>query len=122
MSFAGSRRELALLMMSPEDVRHGDVVAWLPAAGWPARLAQALVIATDLDDQPLADAIRRRIKSPGTRVVSRRPRHGPEVTQAERDRLDALYLDHGDLGRDVVRQAGYWLTRFGKVLGRPIDL
>jgi hypothetical protein len=107
VSFAGSRRELALLMMSPEDVRHGYVVAWLPSGGWPARLAQALVIATDLDDQPLAGAIRNRIKSQGMRVVSRRPRYGPDVSQAERDRLDALYLDHGDLEQDVARQAGY---------------
>jgi hypothetical protein len=84
LSFAGNRSELALLMMSPEEVHHGDVVAWL-APGWPGRLAQALVIATDLDDRPLASTIRSLIKSQGTRIVSRRPRHRPDVTQAERD-------------------------------------
>jgi hypothetical protein len=65
LSFAGSRRELALLMMSPEEVRHGDVVARLPAGGWPGRLAQALVIAVDLDDQRLAGSIRDLIRSTG---------------------------------------------------------
>jgi hypothetical protein len=122
LSFAGSRRELALLMMSPEDVRHGDVVAWLPAGGWPGRLAQALVIAVDLDDQPLASTIRNLIRSQGIRVVSRRPRHLPNVTQAERDRLDALYLDRGDLEQDVEREVEYWLTQYRKVLDRTIDL
>ncbi|BCJ46319.1 hypothetical protein GCM10010168_59580 [Actinoplanes ianthinogenes] len=121
MSFAGSRRQLALLMMSPEDVRRGDVVAWLPAGGWPGRLAQALVIATDLNDQPLASTIRGLITSKGTRVVSRRPRHRPDVTQAERDRLDSLYLDHGDLEQDVHREARHWLAQYCEILGRTID-
>ncbi|MEV4140959.1 hypothetical protein AB0J72_53445 [Dactylosporangium sp. NPDC049742] len=121
-SFAHSRRELALLMMSPEDVRRGELVAWLPSGGWPGRLAQALVIATDLDDQPLAGEIRGLIGSRATRVVSRRPRHAPDVTQAERDRLDALYLDRGDLEQDVVRQVEHWLAQYSRALGRTITL
>jgi len=122
LSFAGSRRELALLMMSCEAVRHGDLVASLPVSGWPGRLAQALVLATDLDDRPLAGRIRHLITSAGTRVVSRRPRHRPDTTQAERDRLDALYLDRGDLEQDVEREARYWLSQYCKVLNRTIDL
>jgi hypothetical protein len=121
LSFADSRGELALLMIAQEEVRHGDVVAWLPAGNWPGRLAQALVIATDLDDQALADTIRHLIRTPGARVVSRRPHHRPDVTPAERDRLDALYLDR-DLEQDVEREARHWLAQYRKVLNRIIDL
>jgi hypothetical protein len=122
VSFASSRRELALLMTSAEGVRHGDVIAWLPAGNWPGRLAQALVIATDLDDRPLASAIRHQIKSPGTRVISQRPHYRPDMTQAERDRLDAVYLDLGDLEQDVQREAVEWLKQYRKVLNLAIDL
>ncbi|MEU0561340.1 hypothetical protein [Dactylosporangium sp. NPDC006015] len=122
LSFASNRRELALLLMAQEEVRHGDVVAWLPAGNLPGRLAQALVIATDLDDQPLADTIRHLIRTPGARIVSRRPHYRPDVTQPERDRPDALYLDRGDLEQDVEREARHWLARYCKVLNRIIDL
>jgi hypothetical protein len=71
MSFASSRRELALLMMSPEEVRHGDVVAWIPAGGWPGCLAQALVLATDLDDQPFGREDTKSDQVPGD--TSRQP-------------------------------------------------
>lgn len=120
--FAAGRRDLALLMMAQHEVRHGDFVAWLPAGNWPGRLAQALVIATDLDDQAPADAIRHLIKSAGARIVSRRPHHRPDVTQPERDRLDTLYLDCGDLEQDVEREARHWLAQYRKVLNRIIDL
>jgi hypothetical protein len=109
-------------MLSPEEVRSGNVIAWLPAGGWPARLAQALVIATDLDDKAWADAIRDIIRTRGTRVVSRRPHHQPTDPQAERDRRDSLYLDRGDLEQDVTREAEQWLKRFQKVVGQTIDL
>jgi hypothetical protein len=33
-----------------------------------------------------------------------------------------LYLDRGDLEQDVEREAEYWLTQYGKVLGRTINL
>jgi hypothetical protein len=121
-SLVRSRRELARLLMEPGDVRHGAVVVWLTAGSWPGRLAQALVIATDLGDQALATAIRDRIKIPGSRTVSYRPRHGPEVPQAERDRLDALYLDQGDVEQDVRRDAEHWLKQYAKALDRPIPL
>ena len=121
-SLVRDRRELAQLMMEPDDVRHGEVVVWLPASGWPGRLAQALVIATDLHDEPLAAAVRDRIKTPGRRIVSHHPRHGPEVPQAERDRLDALYLDQGDLEQDIRRDAEHWLKQYAKVLNRPVPL
>ena len=122
LSFAANRRELALLMMSHQEVRRGGTVAWLPDGGWPGRAAQALVIAVDLDDPPLAIMIRGLITAQPTRIISRRPRHLPDVTQAERDRLDALHLDRGDLEQDVEQQARYWLAQYSKVLGRTMDL
>jgi hypothetical protein len=122
LSFADSRRELALLMMSPREVRRGDIVAWLPDGGWPGRLAQALVIAVDLDDQPLATMIRGLIRAQPTRTISRRPRRHPDMAQAERDRLDALYLDRGDLEQDVENQARHWLAQYSKILDRTVDL
>jgi hypothetical protein len=121
-SLVRSRRELAQMMLEPDDVRHGAVAVWLTAGSWPGRLAQALVIATDLVDHALATAIRDRIKVPGSRTVSYRSRHGRDGPQAERDRLDALYLDQGDLEQDVRRDAEHWLTQYAKVLDRPIPL
>ncbi|GAA2524397.1 hypothetical protein [Winogradskya humida] len=80
LSFARSRRELALVMMSSAEIRHGNVVARLTAGDWPGRLAQALVIATDVDDRQLADTIRTLTRSQGVRTVGTpRPRHGPDV-------------------------------------------
>jgi hypothetical protein len=122
LSLVRDRRELAQLMMEPDSVRRGAVAAWLPASSWPGRLAQALVIATDLDDQLLAAAVRDRIKVPGSRIVSYRPSHGPDVPQAERDRLDALYLDQGDLEQDVRGDAQHWLKQYARALNRPIPL
>ncbi|GAA2568024.1 hypothetical protein GCM10010435_47230 [Winogradskya consettensis] len=123
LSFARSRRELALVMMSSAEIRHGNVVARRTAGDWPGRLAQALVIATDVDDRRLADTIRMLTRSQGVRTVGTpRPRHGPDVAQAERDRQDALYLDRVDLEQDVEGEVRYWLTQFSEILGRIVSL
>ena len=109
-------------MMKWDDLRYGDVVAWLPASGWPGRLAQALMIATDMDNHALAATIRELINVPGSRVVSTRPRHRRDETPAERDRLDALYLDRGDLEQDIRREVETWLKRYATVSDRPLRL
>ena len=44
------------------------------------------------------------------------------MTQAERDRLDAVYLDRGDLEQAVEQQARHWLTQYSKVLGRTFEV
>jgi hypothetical protein len=121
-SLVHSRRELAELMMKRDDLRYGDVVAWLPAGGWPGRLAQALMIATDMDNHALAATIRELINVPGSRVVSRRPRHRRDETLAERDRLDALYLDRDDLEQDIRREVETWLKRYATLSDRPLRL
>jgi hypothetical protein len=78
--------------------------------------------AVDLDDQPLATMIRDLILARPTRTISRRPCRHPDMAQAERDRLDALYLDRGDLEQDVETQARHWLAQYSKILDRTVGL
>ncbi|WDZ84087.1 hypothetical protein [Micromonospora cathayae] len=46
--FVVDRLDLAQLLASESDVRRGDLTTWLPAANYPARLVQALILARDM--------------------------------------------------------------------------
>lgn len=59
--FVHDRADLCELFASPEDVRRGEVYAWLPLANYPARLVQALVLAGDMQRRDLETAIRRKL-------------------------------------------------------------
>ena len=55
------RSDLALLLAANDDVHRGHFSVWLPEANLPARLVQSLIIARDLGDRALEDAVLTRL-------------------------------------------------------------
>ncbi len=94
--FVADRADLAALLASDGDVRRGDLAARLPAANYPARLVQALIIARDAGaDQLCADI---------------------QATLASTAPVWA-----GERQIDVAASARHWAQQYGKALGYAVE-
>ncbi|MFI2652416.1 MULTISPECIES: hypothetical protein [Micromonospora] len=77
-SFVRDRADLARLLASPTDVQRGELMAWLPAANYPARLVKALFVARDAELSELISEIDQKLKAgsillPGGEELQIRP-------------------------------------------------
>lgn len=84
VSFIQGRADLCSVLAETADVIRGDVRAWLPAANYPARLVQALIIGRDARLKDLETVILERLSEPGVASSAR---------QWARQYSDALGID-----------------------------
>ncbi|MFI8524584.1 hypothetical protein ACIGB8_09065 [Promicromonospora sukumoe] len=97
VSFARDREDLCEILMHPESLVRGSVEAWQMIANYPARLAQALLIARDLGRDDLDEKVRAAVgEAPATNV------YGKQVVAVE-----------------SVRR---WLAEYTRVVGLEVSI
>ncbi|WP_285632505.1 hypothetical protein [Actinoallomurus iriomotensis] len=97
IEFVRDRADLASLLAEESDVVRGAAYAWQPAASYPARLVQSLVLASDINANDLIDCIVNKMSS------------------------DVLILPNGNR-LEIRKSAAYWAKQYSKVLGFEIPL
>ncbi|MFH8659879.1 hypothetical protein [Streptomyces afghaniensis] len=95
--FVADRIDLCELLSASEDVRRGNLYAWLPVANYPARLVQSLVLVRDIGAPALESQIRARLEQ------------GP------------IRLSNGR-SMDVLESAKGWASRYSSALGFDIPV
>ncbi|MFI7702770.1 hypothetical protein [Nonomuraea sp. NPDC049480] len=97
VAFVRDREDLARALAEKADVIRGQVYAWQPDAGYPARLVQALMPARDM--------------------------HADELVMSVLDKLssDPIVLDDGSR-LNIQKSARSWAKQYAKAPGFDIPL